>query len=237
MQRRILALLDKAASTGFEAEAEAATAKAFELMARHHVDEAVLEARRDAREPSRIIEDRVDLGRGPYVNGRLALLTHVCDAFSVRCLTSVSPTGRVGHVIGHRADVGRAVLLYTSLHGQAVARMVRARPASRRHLGRPAPSVVRFRRAFLFGFASMVSERLARASTVAAEAGPTSTAVVLADRTARVDAWVQGTYGRVSTHRASAPPGAGWKAGEEAGGDADLGSTAAMAPPARALKS
>ena len=64
-QRQIIALLEKARSTPFEAEAEAATAKAFELMARHHVDEALLEARRAAADPATIIEHDVALGAGP----------------------------------------------------------------------------------------------------------------------------------------------------------------------------
>jgi hypothetical protein len=234
--RRILALLDKAASTEFEAEAEAATAKALALMARHHVDEAVLEARREAGDPSGIVEEVVDLGRGPYVNGRLALLTHVCEAFSVRCLTSVTPDGRVGHVIGHRPDVGRALLLYTSLHQQAATRVLEASPRPHGRSPRPASSVIRFRRAFLFGFAAQVAERLAAATAEAVDDGPTSAALVLADRTARVDAWVRRAHGRVGTHRATAPAGAGWDAGEAAGRAADLGTVAGVPAPAPALR-
>jgi hypothetical protein len=147
----------------------------------------------------------------------------------------VTTTGRIGHVIGHRPDVARAQLLYTSLHNQAAARMASAGPRARSRAARPASSVIRFRRAFLFGFAAKVSERLAAAAAAAKEGVPSSTALVLADRTARVDAWVEGTYGRLGTHRATAPGGAGWTAGEHAGGEADLRSAEAVPAPAKAL--
>jgi hypothetical protein len=228
VQRRILALLDKAASTHFEPEAEAATAKAFELMARHHVDEAVLEARREAQDPSRIIEQRVDLGRGPYVNGRLALLTNVCEAFAVRCLTSVTPDGRAGHVIGHRSDVARVLLLFGSLHAQAASRMAASGPT-----GNP----IRYRRSFLFGFAAKVAERLDQVAEAVRQEASSSTALVLVDRSARVDAWVESTYGRLRLHRAAAPATDGWAAGEAAGEAADLRSSEAVPAPKRALGS
>jgi hypothetical protein len=135
-ERQIIALLEKARSTPFEAEAEAATAKAFELMARHHVDEALLEARRASDDRAGIVEQDVDLGHGPYVNARLALLVNVCEAPSVRCLTSSGPDGLIGHLIGHRSDVDRALLLHNSLHAQAAVQVVAASDAQRRG-GRP----------------------------------------------------------------------------------------------------
>jgi hypothetical protein len=235
VQRRILALLEKAASTPFEAEAEAAMSKAFQMMARHHVDVAVLEARREAQDPSRIVEERVELGRGPYVNGRLSLLVNVSTAVSVRCLTSVDTSGRLGHLIGHRSDVARAILLYTSLHAHAAARMAASAPRPRARGRQPASSVTRFRRSFLFGFAAKVGERLDEATGAARAAGPTSTALVLADRTARVDAWVERTYGRLGTHRAVGVGAAGWTAGAEAAADADLTTSDAVGRPRRAL--
>jgi hypothetical protein len=239
--RRIQALLDKAASTTFAAEAEAATAKALELMARHHIDEALLEARRHATDPSRIVSEEVDLGRGPYVNGRLRLLAAISEAFSVRCLTSSTPDGRLGHVIGYAPDVGRVQVLYTSLHAQAASRMATVGPGGPAGTGpgRRTPStVVRFRRAFLFGFAATVGERLAAANQAAMADVPASTALVLADRTARVDDWIHGAYGRVGTHRSGAAPGAGWEAGASAGSAADLGGAgSAVGAPARAIRS
>jgi hypothetical protein len=235
-QRQIIALLEKARSTTFEAEAEAATAKAFELMARHHVDEALLDARREADDPSTIVEYDVDLGRGPYVNGRLALLVNVCDALAVRCLTSTGPDGRIGHLIGHRSDVDRALLLHESLHAQAAAGMVAASEGQRK-AGRQASWVIRFRRSFLFGFATQVGERLAEANAAVRADEPTSTAIVLADRSARVDEWVRSTYGRLPSHRSSGSRSTnGWQAGSSAAADADLGGRGAVGRPARALR-
>jgi hypothetical protein len=237
-QRQILALLDKARSTPFEAEAEAATTKAFEMMARHHIDEAVLDARRAADDPARIVEDRVDLGRGAYVNGRLSLLANICEALSVRCLTSSGVDGRVGHVIGHGTDVADALLLYGSLHAQAAARMAATTVAKRSGRGHTA-AVVRFRRSFLFGFAATVGERLAAAGEAARAQVPDSTALVLADRSARVDEWVDTNYGRLSTHRASGAGSTnGWAAGSQAATEADIrtGRGGAVSGPAKALR-
>ena len=235
-QRQIIALLEKARSTPFEAEAEAATAKAFELMARHHVDEALLEARRAAADPAAIIEHDLSLGRGPYVNARLALLVNVCDALSLRCLTSTGPDGRLGHLIGHRSDVDRALLLHESLHAQAAAGMVAATEGQRRG-PRQASWVIRFRRSFLFGFATKVGERLTEANDAVRVAEPASTAIVLTDRSARVDEWVRSTYGRLPSHRSSGSRSTnGWQAGSRAAADADLGARSAVARPARALR-
>jgi hypothetical protein len=235
-QRQIIALLDKARSTPFEAEAEAATAKAFELMARHHVDEALLEARRASDDPAGIVEHDVDLGRGPYVNGRLALLVNVCEALSVRCLTSTGPDGRIGHLIGHRSDIDRALLLHGSLHAQAAVQMVAASDAQRTG-GRPPSWVIRFRRSFLFGFATTIGERLAEANAAARAHEPSSTAVVLADRSERVDEWVRSTYGRLASHRSSRSRSAnGWQAGSAGAADADLGGRGSVGAPTRALR-
>jgi hypothetical protein len=98
--------------------------------------------------------------------------------------------------------------------------------------------VVRFRRAFLFGFAASVGERLAVANQAAMVDVPASTALVLADRSARVDEWIRGAYGRVGTHRSGAAPGAGWEAGAAAGSTADLGGDGpAVGAPSRAIRS
>lgn len=224
--RRIRGLLDQAESTPYPSEAEAFAAKAAQLMARHHVDLAMLDRSRRGPHRGDIVEVDVELGRGQYVRARLELLGAVARALSCRLITSSRPDGRLGHVIGHRSDVDQVTLLYTSLLVQAT------RAASAESVPRGHPGVT-FRRGFLLGFAERVGQRLqdeVRAAAADAEAaagdadGRTSVALVLADRSAAVDGWVADRYGRLGRLGAAAPVSAsGLHRGAAAGDRADLG--------------
>jgi hypothetical protein len=220
--RRIRGLLDQAESTPFPSEAEAFSAKAAALMARHHIDTAMVDRSRRGRHAGGIVEDDIELGRGQYVRARLALLGAVADAFGCRLLTSSRPDGRVGNVIGHRDDVDVVTLLYTSLLLQAT-RAATAEQVPRGHAG------VTFRRGFLLGFAERVGARLeaqvrrAAATTDPGE-GSTSVALVLADRRGVVDDWVGEQYGRLGRLGRAAPvSAAGVDLGAAAGERADIG--------------
>lgn len=231
--RRIRGLLDQAENTSFPSEAEAFAAKAAELMARHHVDVAMLDRARRGHGAG-VVEVDIELGRGQYVRARLELLGQVAAAYDCRILTSSMPRGRMGHVIGHAADVDQVSLMYTSLLVQAT-RAAAAEPMPRGHSG------VTFRRGFLLGFAARVGERLAAQAAAAAEAaeaerartggstaseGP-SVAVVLADRRDAVDAWVTDRYRNLRRLDRAAPVTAeGLERGAEAGDRADLGGRA-----------
>jgi hypothetical protein len=228
--RRIRGLLDQAESTPYASEAEAFSAKAADLMARHHVDVAMVERSRRGRHGPDIVEIDVELGRGQYVRARLELLGAVARAFGCRLLTSSRPDGRVGHVIGHRDDTDHVALLYTSLLVQAT-RAAAREPVPRGHRG------VTFRRGFLLGFAERVGVRLAEQVRAAADeateqatakgAEAESVALVLADRGAAVDDWVAQNYGRLGRLGAAAPvSSAGLDRGSSAGERADLGGRA-----------
>ena len=80
---KVRALLAKAESTEFEAESDAFTAKAQELMARHAIDDAVARAgssRREAPVTRRIAVD------DPYVDAKSQLLVVVARPNGVRCV-------------------------------------------------------------------------------------------------------------------------------------------------------
>lgn len=226
--RRIRGLLDQAESTKYPSEAETFSAKAAELMARHHIDTAMVDRSRRGRHGPDIVEIDVELGRGQYVRARLELLGAVSRAFDCRLLTSSRPDGRMGHVIGHRPDTEQVALLYTSLLVQAT-RAATHEPVPRGHRG------VTFRRGFLLGFAERVGERLMEQVRAAAESTPdvgdASVAVVLADRNAAVDSWVADQYGRLGRLGAAAPvSAAGVDRGTAAGNRADLGGRAVDSP-------
>ncbi|MBK5221794.1 MAG: DUF2786 domain-containing protein [Acidimicrobiia bacterium] len=233
--RRIRALLDQAEGTSFSAEAETFAAKAAELMARHHIDVAVLGSTRRRSGPGEVIEFDIELGRGQYVRARLALLGEVASAYDCRLVTSSSSAGRIGHVIGHVADIEQVSLMYTSLLVQAT-RAAATEPMPRGHSG------VTFRRGFLLGFAQRVGERLSEQKAAAVRdadarreadrrrspdpsgAGGPSVALVLADRRGAVDQWVDQHYRNLRRLERGAPVSAeGVDRGTRAGGRADLG--------------
>lgn len=241
--RRIRGLLEKAGSTSFGPEADALYDKAAELMARHRIDAALLEASRAPADRSPVVERPVDLGSGQYVRARLQLIHHVAANHGCRLLTHTTRNGRVATVVGVADDCDRVEMLYTSLLLQA-ARLAgaawseRAQAASeggdlRRR--RPTSNQVAWKREFLFGFAGRVGERLEElgqmaARTPGAETGPDaggggSVALALADRGQRVDDWVARTHPRL---RSLAPATGftghgGLAAGRTSADGADLG--------------
>ena len=231
--RRIRGLLDKAGSTSFGPEADALYDKAAELMAKHRIDAALLDAARAPAERSPVVERAVDLGSGQYVRARLQLIHHVASNHGCRLLTHTTRNGRVATVIGVDDDCDRVELLYTSLLLQAT-RLGGAAWAARRSSG----SQVAWKREFMFGFAARVGERLAELSALAATVpdraggpGPGSLALVLAGRAERVDDWMARAYPRVR----SLAPAAGFTghggvaAGRASADRADLGSPAVEA--------
>lgn len=232
--RRVRALLDQAESTPFPSEAETFAAKAAELMARHRIDHAMLDTARNGPDRGGVVEAEVELGRGQYVRARLMLLGVIADAYDCRLLSSSRPDGRMGHLVGHAADVEHVTLLYTSLLVQAT-RAATAEAVPRGHSG------VAFRRGFLLGFAQRVGERLAVQmadavrETDGVDEGSGSVALVLADRRTGVDRWIDEHYGRVGTLGPAAPANsAAAGRGASAGDRADIGTTPVGATP-RAL--
>jgi len=233
--RRIRGLLDKAGSTSFGPEADALYDKAAELMAKHRIDSALLEAGRAHAERSPVVERPVDLGSGQYVRARLQLIHHVARNHGCRLLTHTTRNGRVATVVGLDDDCDRVELLYTSLLLQAT-RLAGAAWAARGSSG----SQVAWKREFMFGFAARVGERLAELAALAAAdsgggaergSGGGAVAIVLAGRSERVDEWMARAYPRV---RLLAPAAGftghgGLAAGRSSADQADLGSRAVEA--------
>ncbi|HET8661786.1 MAG TPA: DUF2786 domain-containing protein [Micromonosporaceae bacterium] len=158
---RVRALLAKAESTGFPEEAEAYTAKAQELMARHSIDYALLSAGTGSVEEP--VGRRVGVDN-PYEAPKVLLLDVVARANRCRSVWS-SAFGFVT-VLGFQSDVDAVEMLFTSLLVQATGAMVRA--GSRRDAyGRS--STRSFRQSFLTAYAQRIGERLAKATRQATE--------------------------------------------------------------------
>ncbi|MFI8994719.1 DUF2786 domain-containing protein [Streptomyces sp. NPDC053542] len=160
---RIRGLLAKAESTAFPEEAEALSAKAQELMARHSVSEALLAGAASAGGPETL---RIGV-EGPYESAKALLLDAVAAAN--RCQAVWSPDAAFTTLVGFAPDLDAAELLYTSLLVQATTAMNRAADA---HHGRGKSRRTKdFRQSFLAGYASRIRDRLTDAADhVTAEA-------------------------------------------------------------------
>lgn len=150
---RVRALLAKAESTTYEAEAETFTAGAQALMARHSIDAAMLAAseRRPADSPAAV---RLGIDR-PYEQPKVLLLDAVATAN--RCRTVWSKTLGFVTVIGFEPDLTATETIFTSLLVQATA-AVTGEGARVTRDGRSRTRA--FRQSFLTAYAQRIGVRL-----------------------------------------------------------------------------
>ncbi len=175
-QRRIVALLAKAESTTFEAEAQALYAKAQELMTRYAIDAAALGAGLGRPET-------VPLHR-PVGSGAAALLMVMgAVAAANRCVLLDRRADLA--LVGFADDVGMAALLITSVQAQMLRGYTR-----QRHTRPAGVHGNTFRASYLLGYASVVCQRLREANAAteqqAREEGQSQALALLDDRRDRV---------------------------------------------------
>lgn len=217
---RIRGLLAKAEATGYPEEAEALSAKAQELMARHSVDEALL----SAHAPSPDVPGACRIGvEAPYEQAKAVLLDAVADANHCRAVWN-EPLG-FSTVVGFEADLEAVELLHTSLLVQAEAAMAKAEAAQRAG-GRKRTKT--FRQSFLAAYAHRAGTRLrAAAEAVAAEAGSAGDVdllPVLASRDVAVTDRLERMFPETTTTRMrGAGDAAGWTEGTRAADHAEVG--------------
>ncbi|MEU3254128.1 DUF2786 domain-containing protein [Streptomyces sp. NPDC006997] len=221
---RIRALLAKAEATGYPDEAEALSAKAQELMARHSVDEALLAARTPDADAPGACRIGVD---APYEQAKAVLLDAVATANHCRAVWN-EPFG-FSTVVGFEPDLEAVELLYTSLLVQATTAMTRAEAAQRAG-GRKRTKT--FRQSFLAAYAHRIGTRLATATAEAtaltAESRAADLLPVLASREAAVTAATDQLFPETTTSRLrGVSDAAGWTEGSRA---ADRARVAARRP-------
>jgi hypothetical protein len=160
---RVRALLAKAESTGYAEEAEALSAKAQQLMARHSLERAVVDAAgADGRQPATARRIWLD---NPYVGPKAMLVDATASAN--RCRTVLYEKVGFITVIGDEVDLDAVELLCTSLLTQAT----RAMLAAGRQTTRTGQSRTRsFRQSFLVAYAARIRERLSTATEEAISA-------------------------------------------------------------------
>ncbi|MFI8069832.1 DUF2786 domain-containing protein [Streptomyces sp. NPDC086033] len=220
MLGRIRALLAKAEATGYPEEAEALTAKAQELMARHSVDEALLDARAPAKDAPGACRIGVE---PPYEQAKAVLLDAVATANHCRAVWN-EPFA-FSTVVGFEGDLAAVELLYTSLLVQAQSAMAKAEAAQRAG-GRARTKT--FRQSFLAAYAHRVGDRL----RTAAEAPVTDDLLpVLASREVAVTDRLDRMFPQTTTTRLrGVSDEAGWTEGARAADRAQVGNRPRISP-------
>ncbi|MEE1817689.1 DUF2786 domain-containing protein [Streptomyces sp. SP18ES09] len=214
MLTRIRALLAKAEATGYPEEAEALTAKAQELMARHSLDEATLAAGAPSPETPGAIRIGVE---PPYEQAKAILLDAVATANHCRAVWNEAYG--FSTVVGFEADLDPVELLYTSLLVQGTAAMTRAE-AEQRAGGRKRTKS--FRQSFFLAYANRLGARLSATSRRVAAEAPTLLPA-LASREVAVGARTDELFPETRTTRVRAAwDEAGWTDGSSAADRAGL---------------
>lgn len=216
----IRALLAKAESTSFTAEAEAFTAKAQDLMSRHAIDAAVLAAQRPPDLGLGVLPRRVHIDN-PYANEKCMLLGQLAELNNSQVVWSEEHS--MATVVGFPLDGDLIELLFTSLLIQANRA---ATSVSRLAADNRSPS---FRRAFYIAYAQRIGERLGQVHRRARDAGQARYGADLVPiLTTRREAVTRATKRLFPATVAMGPRqvhAGGWAAGRRAADLADLHTT------------
>ncbi len=224
---RIRGLLAKAEATEFVEEAETFTAKAQDLMTRYAISTALLSGGSPAS--TAVHSRRLHLDN-PYVREKIHLLTAIGEANRVR--TVWFDRFAIATVVGSPLDLEQVELLFTSLLVQATRAM---QTAGARDAG--TSRTASFRKAFLFGFAVRIGQRLKETdgrataeAAVDADVRIDDLLPVLAARSAAVDAEFERLFPTTRASRSRTVDADGWHAGQSAADDASLSPSARAIP-------
>lgn len=211
---KVRALLAKAESTTYEAEADALTAKAQQLISRHALERLL--ARADAGEVASSVATRRMWIDAPYVMPKAVLVNAVAGAN--RCRVVISEDLGFVTLLGDPRDLADVELLSTSLLVQADAAMLRS---GRQRAGGSTSRA--FRQSFLIAYADRVGERLqASAQTALTETERERLLPVLRAATDQVDRELARLFPSTRQRGAKAYDAAGWGAGRAAADLAQL---------------
>lgn len=210
---RIRALLAKAESTDFPAEAEAFTAKAQDLMTRYAIDEALLSGQSghgiDVQGIRVLIEQ-------PYALQKAGLLDVIGRAN--RCRAVWSDFGASVSLLGVPTDLAQVEMLFTSTLVQATRAMTRA--GEGKHDADRSSS---FRRAFLTAYAMRIGQRLNESSEQAVQTYGSEVVPVFEQQAEAIEAEFERLFPDVrSTSSRARFDARGWHAGTRAADEAVL---------------
>ena len=226
MLGKIRALLAKAESTEFAAEAESLSAKAQELMTRYAIDHALLVATSGGGGAgAEVPRSRRILIHDPYANGKAMLLAQVAQAN--RCQPIWFSEAGFSTIVGFPTDLALTDLLYTSL----VAQCSKAMQVASRDIASPRA----FRNSFTQAFALRIGERLEQAAedtldAMADERGA-DLLPILASRDEAVERASDEAFPHRRSSRARISDARGWHAGRAAADAASISHGAATLDP------
>ncbi|MFF2407667.1 DUF2786 domain-containing protein [Streptomyces sp. NPDC058092] len=228
---RVKAILRQAEDpAATEAEAEAFLQKATALMAKYGIEQALLQGGEPASEQP---IDRVVEVTAPWMRECKKLLSWI--ASQMRC-QSVYPGGQANrhrvHLFGFASDLHAVEVLYASLRLQMLRGADRA-DAEHRPTGEDTRA---YKRSWMLGFIRAVTSRIGEAERAAREdterdrqesaadaTAGRSVALVLADRTAVVEAEVASRYPKLGKARPTRYKGSGYRQGHADGEQANIG--------------
>ncbi|WIC89617.1 hypothetical protein SEA_GARDENB_59 [Microbacterium phage GardenB] len=229
----IAQLLAKAESTTPE-EAEALLEAAAKLMTKYAIDQAVIDERRakEGKQGEKIVEKMLRF-TGAYRGEML----HLCSSvvWSLGTLRGMQATwGRNGKefyfwLVGFESDVAQAELLINSLHLQAmvaVRNWWKANKEGYSYLSNYEQE--KKRRSFVHGFGTGAGARIREGRQQAVQEATTGTDLVLVDRKAKVDTYMDAKNTRKGRSRTATgndgAAGQGYAAGKNANtGDKQVG--------------
>ncbi len=233
--RKVRALLAKAEETNFPDEATTYLSKAAALVAKWELDEAMVWADTPEPERSAPVTRNVDV-TAPYANRKTVLLGVVAQANGCRVIRmGTSSEGHRVALIGFTHDVEVTELLFSSLLIQMTRAMLTDGSPQR-----TATATAQWRRSFIVAFSNRVDERLQAARRTAgaehdlvAEPSQRSAALVLLDRSQRVDEETRRQFPRLrSSYVSSGSSASGARAGTRAGDRAELNGPLKRSPAA-----
>ncbi|MGW7292879.1 DUF2786 domain-containing protein [Streptomyces xiamenensis] len=206
-----------------ESEAELARKRAFEMMAKYGVEQAMLN---DANPASDAPADRRIILDNPWAMERVRLINRIALALGCQLIhlgRDGSGPSRQVHIFGYASDLHRVELLYTSL-------LLQMNSGLAAQSVPPGQRARAWRRSWLLGFINRVGDRIEEAERGAREevrhettATGRSAALVLADRKAVVERNYQQAYPRARNGGRTTMTGTGYGAGWAAGARADIG--------------
>lgn len=210
---KIRALLAKAESTDFVAEADAFTAKAQDLMTRHSIDEALLA---DEAGDSFDVSGSKVLIHHPYGLEKASLLHVISEANRVKAIWN--DFASCVTLVGVPTDLAQVEMLFTSTLVQATRAMTQAGEHS---VGQDRSSS--FRKAFLSAYAVRLGERLAETNEETTASYGAALVPVLGRQTKAVAEEFQRLFPHVTTgSRRARFDARGWDAGTRAADEAVL---------------
>lgn len=218
MLDRIQALIAKANAHGVtEHESDALMAKAYELMERYRIDDAMLAARASVKfKPLH----KLFLVEGSFAKGRRQLAFSIAKGMGLAAVSirKYDPyAGKFQHymdVFGFESDLEVYQLLFTSL-------MLQGHSECNRLKGYDAGHTRSIRSGFWFGYAHKIAWRLIDARQAESKKS-TGTELVLVGRKAEIDRLRDEVYPSLRSEKVTKVNAHGYAAGESAGSRANL---------------